>query len=193
MRIPNELDTYKLLGAINLKKPFGPRDHAMTRLALHTGVRVSELTGIDVGHVWANGAPRAWLDLPAPICKGNRSGQIPLNPAAQRAITELVQFLQQRGFSTAPDAPLLTDRRHRRLPAREVQRCIQRYREIAGLDIRVTPHSLRHSFASRLVEQGANLGVVKELSRHKQIATTQIYIHTQPDHLVQAVGLLQGP
>ena len=127
MRIPNELDTYKLLGAINLRKPFGPRDHAFTRFALHTGVRVSELTSIDVGHVWSNGAPRSWLDLPAPNCKGARSGQIPLNKSAQKAITELVQFLRARGFSTAPDAPLLTDRRHRRLPAREVQRYVERH------------------------------------------------------------------
>ena len=191
MRIPNELDTYKLLGAINLKKPFGPRDHAMTRLALHTGVRVSELTAIDIGHVWSNGAPRSWLDLPAPNCKGARSGQIPLNKSAQKAITELVQFLRARGFSTATDAPLLTDRRHRRLPAREVQRCIQKYREIAGLDIRVTPHSLRHAFTSRLVENGANLGQVQHLARHKFLTTTQVYIHAQPDGLVEAVRLLE--
>ena len=150
MRIPNELDTYKLLGAINLRKPFGPRDHAFTRLSLHTGVRVSELIAIDVGHVWSNGAPRSWLDLPAPNCKGKRSGQIPLNKSAQKAITELVQFLRARGFSTDPDAPLLTDRRHRRLTPREVQRSIQKYREIAGLDIRVTPHSLRH-YADSLI------------------------------------------
>ena len=193
MRIPNELDTYKLLGAINLKKPFGPRDHAMTRLALNTGVRVSELTAIDVGNVWLNGAPRSWLDLPAPNCKGARSGQIPLNKSAQKAITELVQFLRARGFSTAPDAPLLTDRRHRRLSPREIQRCIQKYREIAGLDILVTPHSLRHSFISRLVEQGATLGQAQHLGRHKLIITTQIYVHAQPDGLVDAVNLLKGP
>ena len=193
MRIPNEIQTYKLLGCINLKKPFGPRDHAMIRLALHTGLRVSELTGLDICHVWVLGAPRAWLDLPASICKGHRSGQIPLNPYAQRAITDLVRFLQARGFSTEPDAPLLTDHRHRRLPTREVQRCIQKYRELAGLDIRVTPHSLRHAFASRLVEQGASTSRVQHLSRHKLLTTTQIYIHTQPDDLVETVCLLQGP
>ena len=193
MRIPNELDTYNLLGAVNLKKPFGPRDHAMIRFGLNTGVRVSELVAINVGYVWSNGAPRSWLDLPAPNCKGARSGQIPLNKCAQKAITELVQFLHARGFSTAPNAPLLTDRRHRRLSARQVQRCIQQCREIAGLDIRVTPHSLRHSFISRLVEQGANLGQAQHLGRHRLIITTQIYVHAQPDGLVDAVNLLQGP
>lgn len=193
MRIPNEIQTYKLLGGINLKKPFGPRDHAMIRLALHTGLRVSELTGLDVGHAWALGAPRAWLDLPADICKGHRSGQLPLNPQARRAIAELVRFLSARGFSTEPSAPLLTDRHHRRLPVREVQRSLQAYREIAGLDVRITPHSLRHSFTSRLVEKGANLGQVQHLARHKLLTTTQVYIHTQPDDLVETVCLLQSP
>ena len=142
MRIPNEIETYHLLGAIKLSSPFGLRNHAIIRLALHTGLRVSELTGLDIDHVWKRGAPRSWIDLAPATCKYHRGRQIPLNPAAQRAIIDLIRFLQARGFSTAPDCPLLTNRHHRRLPVREVQRCVQKYREIAGLDMRVTPHTI---------------------------------------------------
>ncbi len=84
MRILNDLAVFRLLGAINLASPFGPRDHAIIRLALYTGLRVSELTGLNVGHVFSN-APRELLDLPASLAKGHRSRQVPLSPQACRA------------------------------------------------------------------------------------------------------------
>ncbi len=79
MRILNNLAVSRLLSAINLASPFGPRDHALIRLALSSGLRVSELTGLNVGHVFSH-TPREWLDLPASIAKGHRSRQVPLSP-----------------------------------------------------------------------------------------------------------------
>lgn len=190
MRIPDQAATQKLLQVIPLRSPFGARDRAMIILALHTGLRVSELTGLDVGHVWFQGQPRLWLDLPGAICKYNRSRQLPLNLDAQAAITELIRFLVQRGFSIEPHSPLLTDRRHRRLPVREVQRCVQNYREKAGLDLQVTPHSFRHAFASSLALMGATPYQIKELLGHLDIATSNIYVENQPGELEAVVNRL---
>ena len=191
MRILNHLDTFKLLGVINLNSAFGARDHAMIRLALVTGLRVSELVGLTVGDVYHDGAPRAWLDLPAAICKGHRSRQIPLNPAARRSVADLVAFLAARGFATGPDAPLLTDRRHRALPVREVERCVQKYRELSGLDKRATPHSFRHSYCSRLAKAGVDVRSIQTLSGHAHLSTTEVYLHTEPDDLAEAVAFLE--
>jgi integrase/recombinase XerC len=106
-------------------------------------------------------------------------------------VSDLVAFLQLRGFSTLPQAPLLTDRRHRRLPVREVQRAVQAYREAADLSFRATPHSLRHGFASELVGQGQPVHCVQELLGHRRLASTEAYLHSRPEQLRQAVSGLQ--
>lgn len=186
MRILTNIAYFRLLGAINLASAFGRRDHALIRLAAQTGLRVSELVGLDVGLVWSNGSAREWLDLPYQIAKGSRSRIIPLSPQARRAVEELVGFLQLRGFQSTPTSPLLQDRRHHRLPVREVQRMVQVARERAGLDIRATPHTLRHGFASEAARK-VGLHNVQELLGHKKITSTQIYLHTRPEDLVAAV------
>jgi site-specific recombinase XerD len=189
MRILQPSHTRKLLASIRLRSPFGLRDHAVVRLLSQTGLRVSELVGLDVGHVFYDGAPRHQLDLPAAACKGHRSRVIPLNEAARQAIQDLVDFLVMRGFQSAPDSPLLQDRRHRRLPVREVQRLVQTHRQAAGLDIRATPHSFRHSFASQLASK-VSLRVVQQLLGHRFLVNTEIYLHNQPAQLAQAVATL---
>ena len=138
MRILQPQATRQMLAATRPRSPFGIRDHALIRLFAQTGLRVSEMVGLDVGHVFHAGAARHQLDLPAAACKGHRSRVIPLNDSARQAIQDLVDFLVLRGFQTQPDSPLLQDRRHRRLPAREVQRLVQTHRQAAGLDIRAT-------------------------------------------------------
>ena len=183
MRLISDLDFNRLLGAVNLAAPFGRRDHALLRLAALTGLRVGELVGLDVGLVWScSCAPREWLDLPAAIAKGGRSRRVPLSLAARRAVTELVDFLRLRGFSVAPDAPLLCDRRHRRLPAREVQRMVQRLRELADLDVRVTPHSFRHHFATSRVQK-APVHTVQQILGHRRLESTAVYLHASLDDL----------
>lgn len=169
----------------------GARDHALIRLFSQTGLRVSEMVGLDVGHVFHGGAARHQLDLPAAVCKGHRSRTIPLNPAARQAIQDLVDFLELRGFQKTPESPLLQDRRHRRLPVREVQRLVQTHRQAAGLDIRATPHSFRHSFASQLANK-VSLRIVQQLLGHRFLASTEVYLHNQPGQLAQAVGQLES-
>jgi len=94
-----------------------------------------------------------------------------------------------RGFQTQPHSPLLQDRRHRRLPVREVQRLAQSYRQVAGLDLRVTPHSFRHGWASQLARR-TSLRVVQQLLGHRFLGSTEVYLHNQPEDMVQAVASL---
>jgi len=186
VRIPTPFDTRRLLAAIPAKSPFGARDHSLVRLFAQTGLRVGEMAGLDLEHVYHQQAARHWLDLPASICKGRQSRRIPLNEAARQAILDLVAFLQMRGFQTLPHSPLLQDRRHRRLPVREVQRLVQAYREKAGLDVRVTPHSFRHGWASQLARV-TSLRVVQQLLGHRFLGSTEVYLHNQPEDFIQAV------
>lgn len=188
MRILSPASTRQLLATIPPRSPFGARDHALIRLFSQTGLRVAEMVGLDVGHVFDQ-VPRHWLDLTAASCKGKRSRRIPLNPAARQAIQDLVDFLEMRGFQSQPDSPLLQDRRHRRLPIREVQRLVQHHRQLAGLDLRVTPHTFRHSLASQLAQR-TSLRVVQQLLGHRFLASTEVYLHNQPAQLVEAVASL---
>jgi integrase/recombinase XerC len=185
------LELRRLLSVISFRTPFGQRDHAMLRLDYFCGLRVGELVGLDVGHVWGVGQPRSELELLASLCKTARSRRIPLEAPAQMAILELYGFLQMRGFSVAPSAPLLVDRHHQRLSTREVQRVVQQYREKAGLEWRATPHSLRHGFASELVSQGTPLPVVQKLLGHRRLSSTEVYLHSDPAELRAAVRKLK--
>ena len=187
--IPPEIR--QLLAVIPLRSPFGQRDHAMIRLTYLVGLRVGELVALAVGWVWANGQPKSWLELPASVCKTARSRRIPLSAEAQQAVRDLVAFLEARGFSTAPASPLLTDRYHRQLSTREVQRAMQRYRELARLEVKATPHSLRHGFASELVIKGVPIRSVQQLLGHKRLSSTEVYLHCQPAELRAAVGKLE--
>jgi len=191
MRILQPQATRQMLSQIKMRSPFGARDHGLIRLFSQTGLRVGEMIGLDVGHVFHDGAARYQLDLPAAICKGHCGRVIPLNEAARQAIHDLVDFLAMRGFQTGPDSPLLQDRRHRRLPVREVQRLVQVHRQAAGLDIRATPHSFRHGFATQLASK-VSLRVIQQLLGHRFLASTETYLHNQPDQLAAAVATLPG-
>lgn len=177
----------QLLAAVDLRDPFGSRDRAMLVLCLHTGLRVSELVGLDVHHVALEGCPRAALYVPPALGKGGRGRTIPLNQTARQAIADLLAFNRRRGFSTAPDRPLLVTRKHERLTARAVQRLVKMLREKAGLDVPATPHSLRHTFASTVLSCNSNLRVVQLLLGHQRLATVEIYSHPTREDLRLAV------
>ena len=164
----------------------------MLVLAYHTGLRVSELTGLDVVDVSVDGQPRSLLHLPASIAKGRHSRLVPLNETAQRAIVALLSFNTRRGFSVAPHAPLLVTRKHTRLSARAVQLRVAELRQLAGLDVQATPHSFRHAFGSRIAEKTGNLRVVQQLLGHQRLNTSQIYVYVSRS-LCKAVEKLAAP
>ena len=190
MRILLPSQEHQLLNAIRPNEPFGARDIALILFALHTGLRAQELCSLNVQDVltW-DGFPREWLEL---VGKGSRRRCIPLNTVARQCVLDLVDFNRRHGFSVAGESPLLVTRHHKRLPSRSLRARIQRYRERADLDLKCSPHTFRHTMASRLASR-ASLPSVQTVLGHKRLSSTQIYTHTEPHELMRAMErLLEG-
>lgn len=179
MRILLASQEQQLLSVISDREPFGARDRALMVLALHTGLRSCDVLTWD-------GFPRQWVEV---VGKGNRRRCVPLNARARQCVLDLVDFNRRRGFSVAGESPLLQTRCHKRLPTRALRALVQRYRERADLDVRCSPHTFRHTAASRLVSR-ASLPVVQAVLGHRRVTTTQVYTHTTPLERAQAMERL---
>lgn len=192
MKIVSQLELQDLMQAVNRRAPFGERDYWLIQLLAHTGLRVGELVELNVSDVTTEGRPRQVLFLQSEHAKGGRSRNIPLNQPAREAIAGLFAFLRVRGFSTAPTAPLLVVRQHRRISIRLVQQIFQRLREKCNLDTPATPHSCRHFFATQLVERTQDVVSVSRLLGHSRVQTTMVYQHSSPDRLATVVRALEA-
>ncbi len=180
MRILTADQVRRLLAVIPPRSAFGYRDRAMLILALHTGLRVSELSGLTVGHVSHQGQPKQWLCVDRELGKGRKERQVPLNEWAQKAVLAILAFNAKRGFSVEAGAPLLVNRRHEHLNVRAIQRIVQQYREMAGLEIAATPHSFRHTFATGYVEK-SNTSRAQKVLGHRSLSSTERYLHEKPE------------
>ena len=187
MRVLTSSEIRLILRIIPPRSPFGVRDRAMLLLLLHTGLRVSEICGLTTADVFHWGAPRKMLDLPAHLGKGGHARLIPLNATAREAVSHLLRFNQKRGFSIAPEAPLLVNRLGQALPVRTFQHIVQRYREAAQLSPRITPHAFRHTMATELVRTTGNLRIAQLVLGHRDLKTVQVYVHPSPAEL--ALGM----
>jgi site-specific recombinase XerD len=179
-----------LLQGINLRSPFGRRDYLLILFLYHTGLRIGELCRLLVTHVAHHDVPRDELHLPAFLTKTRKARVVPLNDVAQECVAKLLAFNRERGFSTAPAAPLFPWKNHGNLPPREAQRMLQELREAVGVSAKATPHTLRHTFASELVRNGASLPTVSSLLGHQRLSSTQIYTHTTDQERRDAVRSL---
>lgn len=144
------------------------RDRLVMELLYGAGLRVSELTGLNYGA----------LDLDAGVArvlgKGKKERLCPLG----RVATALLKaFRAEFAPVSGPDAPVVITSRGGRLPIRQVQLLLKRYLALAELPMDLTPHKLRHSYATHLLNAGADLRLVQELLGHSQLATTQVYTH----------------
>lgn len=187
MNVLHPSEMRQLVAAVDIRDPFGPRDRALLIFDFHTGLRVSELCALDVRHVAADGVPRQTLHVPSEIGKGRRERIVPLNEVARGAISEILELNRRRGFSVAPDAPLLVTKKHQRMTVRAVQRLVQGLREKAQLDVPATPHTLRHGFATHVLSCNSNLRVLQQLLGHKRMATVERYTHPSREELRKAV------
>jgi integrase/recombinase XerC len=165
-------DIGRLLEAPPRATVLGSRDRAILETMYSAGLRVSELVGLSLGD----------LDFAAGVVrvrgKGRRERLAPVGSHAERA---LQRWLQRRKVHprepSGPAAPVFVNRFGRRLSTRSVGRMLEKYLQLTGLDSRTTPHSLRHSFATHLLDRGADIRSVQELLGHKSLVTTQIYTH----------------
>ncbi|MBI3838210.1 MAG: tyrosine recombinase XerC [Planctomycetia bacterium] len=162
----------RLLGAPAASEPLGLRDRAILEVLYSAGLRVSELAGLNASDLdLAGGTLRV-------RGKGRRERIAPIGSFAVRA---LKQWLAARRLSprekSGPEAPVFVNKFGRRLTTRSVGRLLEKHLEATGLDRRTTPHTLRHSFATHLLDRGADIRSVQELLGHKSLVTTQIYTH----------------
>lgn len=150
------------------------RDRLVMELLYGGGLRVSELAGLDYGRIdLANGVARV-------LGKGRKERVCPLGRVA---VAVLTKWKNEFARLTGRDDPVLVTARHERLPVRQVQLMLKRYLALAGLPMDLTPHKLRHSYATHLLNAGADLRLVQELLGHVNLSTTQIYTHVSAARL----------
>jgi integrase/recombinase XerC len=169
-----------LLSAPATNTPLALRDRAILETLYSAGLRVSELVGLEVGDIDLDGGTATVRG------KGKRERLAMLGSTAERALREWLEArgtVQCRG-SRLPAAVFL-NKNGTRLTTRSVGRILQNYLARAGLDGRTTPHTLRHSFATHLLDRGADIRCVQELLGHRSLATTQIYTHITTNRLRQ--------
>ncbi len=176
-------EAFLLLETPNEKDRFMLRDRALLELLYSTGIRVAELVSRDIADLdFANEVLRV-------RGKGNKERLVPVGLPAAEAVTAWLPQRQQlmsaragRGREAEKKA-LFLNGRGGRLTTRSVERMVRGYGERAGITQIVTPHALRHSFATHLLEMGADLRSVQELLGHASLSTTQRYTHLTLDHL----------
>ncbi len=176
-RLPSFLypeEVVKLLNAVNLKHKVGLRDLAILELIYASGMRVGEVAklmadNVDLvsGEVLVQG-------------KGARERVVLIG---SHAISSVRDYLSSASYAAKEKRPLFMGRRGTRLTSRSIERMIRKYARKAGLKGRVTPHTLRHSFATHLLSGGADLKIVQELLGHSSLSTTQVYTHITKERL----------
>lgn len=171
----------KLLSAPSKKEPLGLRDRAILETLYSAGLRVSELVGVNLED----------LDLEDGLVrvrgKGKRERLAPLGSFAIKALRSwLKNRTPARGLSKEEAAAVFLNKFGKRLTTRSVARMLEKYLKVTGLDLRTSPHTLRHSFATHLLDRGADIRSVQELLGHKSLVTTQIYTHVSTAGLRQA-------
>lgn len=162
----------KLLSAPPKSDVSGIRDRAILETMYSAGLRVSELVGINLED----------LDLAQGLVRIRGKGKKErLSPLGSFAVKALQQWLKLRKPSPKLPArvgsPVFLNRFGQRLTTRSIARMLEKYLKLTGLDMRTSPHTLRHSFATHLLDRGADIRSVQELLGHKSLVTTQIYTH----------------
>ena len=148
----------------------GFRDKAMLEVMYATGIRVSELIDLDVDDVN--------LELGIIKCAGTKKTRaIPLYPGALRALTVYLRDIRDALVTTTDERALFVNINGARMSRQGFWKILKHYQTTAHIDKEITPHTLRHSFAVHLLENGADLGSLQELMGHSDISSTQMYTH----------------
>jgi integrase/recombinase XerC len=180
-RLPKFLDIAqieKLFANCDTTTLLGARDRAILEMLYSTGIRVSELVALQI----------ADIDLGSSVIrvrgKGKRERVIPIGPGAVKAVIHYLDLRRTALQSSKQDPDALFVNKHgQRLSTRSVRRKLDKYLLEAGLDLSVSPHTLRHSFATHMLQRGADLRSVQEMLGHQSLSTTQIYTHLTDENV----------
>ena len=181
-------DMFRLLDAPPLDTPTGLRDRAILEVLYSCGLRVSELVGLNWNEIDAN------LEVVRVRGKGNKERIVPIGRKALEALdryrahlSALVVPKRRHSLSATSSAslPVFLNTRGERLTTRSVARLVAGYARDCGIALKTSPHALRHTFATHLLDAGADLRAIQELLGHSSLSTTQKYTHVNLDRLMQ--------
>lgn len=173
-------DIFRLLDSIKTDTLAGIRNRAIFETLYSSGIRVSELEGLDVFDVDFTKC------LIRVVGKGNKERIVPIGKKAVATIKEYRRRLQsEAGIAEEDNGPLFLNKDHGRLTSRSIARILNKTARECGLLIPVSPHALRHTYATHMLDAGADLRVVQELLGHKSLSTTQKYTHVSIDRLME--------
>jgi site-specific recombinase XerD len=179
-RLPRALprgDVERLLERIPAGTPLEVRDRALLELAYACGLRCEEIVKLDTGDADFDS------ETVRVTGKGDKTRLVPIGEPAQRALERYVETARPTLASDQREQALFLSRRGRRLSASDVRRRLSRWVREAALAGGISPHALRHSFATHLLEGGADLRSIQELLGHASVSTTQIYTRVEPSRL----------
>jgi len=180
-RLPKCLDVSQieaLLAAPDAATLLGSRDVAIMETIYSAGLRVSELVGLNIENVNTH---TETLHIRG---KGKKERLTPIGSRAMEAI-EIYQRKRVSRFGPVSGGPLFVNKSGRRISERSIRRKLDKYLQMAGIPIHISPHTLRHSFATHMLNAGADLRSVQELLGHESLSTTQIYTHLTTTRLKQ--------
>lgn len=158
--------------------PEAKRDSAMLSLLYASGMRVSELVSLNVDDITDDGFVRCFG-------KGHKERLVPIAQRAVLAVEEYIKEARPKLVRSNEEKALFLNRRGDRLTRQGFWQILKGYAKSAGLDKEITPHTLRHSFATYMLSGGADLRLVQELLGHANISTTQVYTHLTSEHVRQ--------
>ena len=166
-----------MLSAPDTKTIVGLRDQAILELLYSTGMRVGELLALNLPD----------MDRQSALVKVRGKGKKErILPVGRTAMTALDNYLARRyELSSRPSQAIFLSQRGNRPDAKSIRRRIEKYARDAGIKKNITPHTLRHTFATHMLNAGADLRSVQELLGHASLSTTQIYTHVTADRLKQ--------
>ena len=177
----SEAEVDKLLVQPNIKKASGIRDRAILETLYATGMRVSELINLQMGDLHQD------IKLIKVLGKGSKERLVPISNVALSWIDEYDKQVRQKQILKVGSFTdtIFLNQRGGKLSRQAVWQLIKKYCQTAGITKNVTPHTLRHTFATHLLENGADLRVVQELLGHSDISTTQIYTNLTQKHIME--------
>lgn len=157
----------------------GCRDMAIWEVGYGCGLRASEIVGLDVDDLDRD---EGWVRVHG---KGNKERQVPLGRKAKKALANYFARRMELVSGDTPPGALFLNYRGGRLSTRSLRRLLKKHLVRAGLDASITPHGLRHSYATHLLDSGADLRGIQELLGHANLSTTQRYTHVSVDRLME--------
>ncbi|MBM4262277.1 MAG: tyrosine recombinase XerC [Deltaproteobacteria bacterium] len=171
-------DVFHLLNGVKVEKILDTRDRAALEVFYSTGIRVSELVGLNWADIDSN------LGIVRVLGKGSKERIVPIGAVALQALRDYgAEQRKKWHVESKGAAPVFLNHSGQRISTRSVARIVEKHLKKAGIAVRMGPHGLRHTFATHLLNSGADLRVIQELLGHASLSTTQKYTHLNLDQL----------